>query len=97
MSIRQLKDEQLVLKIHETKDKGLFDEVINRYQNDVYGRAFISCNKQEEEATKLATDIFLKIWEDIESGEYKTPINVWIHMIANRMCIPYFRKYNKSQ
>ena len=82
-----LNDEELVLRIKNTQDEGFFEEIINRYQNDVYGRAYLACNKDVDKATSLAVEIFVEIWNCIISDKYKTPISNWIHSIANRYVI----------
>lgn len=93
-----MEDRELIRKFLEG-EKGCFDELILRYQ----GMVFNLCKKMlgnYEEALDVSQDIFLKLYESIESFRHEAKFSTYLYRITLNFCknrLRSLRRYQKSE
>ena len=85
-----LRDEELIELILNGKTE-LFSELINRYQNKVYSTAY-SYTRDYEEAKDLTQEIFIKIYNNLNSFQNKSQFSTYLYRVAVNRCIDWTRK-----
>ncbi|OGH89583.1 MAG: hypothetical protein A2469_01990 [Candidatus Magasanikbacteria bacterium RIFOXYC2_FULL_40_16] len=91
MSIENLSDEELIVKIRE-KDPELYAEIIQRYQSKLshYLRKFI---KDFDEIEDVLQDIFIKTYKNLYGFNPDKRFSSWIYRIAHNEAINHIKKY----
>ncbi|MDD4834961.1 MAG: sigma-70 family RNA polymerase sigma factor [Lutispora sp.] len=85
-----MRDEELIELILNGKTE-LFSELINRYQNKVYSTAY-SYTRDYEEAKDLTQEIFIKIYNNLNSFQNKSQFSTYLYRVAVNRCIDWTRK-----
>lgn len=81
-----------VINIEDISMSLNFDDIYNEYFNRVYKFCSYRVNNQED-AKDLASDIFVKIYKNINSfNPNKSNLAVWIFTIARNSLTDYYRK-----
>ncbi|OGH82520.1 MAG: hypothetical protein A2373_03300 [Candidatus Magasanikbacteria bacterium RIFOXYB1_FULL_40_15] len=91
MSIENLSDEELIVKIRE-KDPELYAEIIQRYQSKLshYLRKFI---KDFDEIEDVLQDVFIKAYKNLYGFNPDKRFSSWIYRIAHNEAINHIKKY----
>ena len=91
MSIENLSDEELIVKIRE-KDPELYAEIIQRYQSKLshYLRKFI---KDFDEIEDVLQDVFIKAYKNLYGFNPDRRFSSWIYRIAHNEAINHIKKY----
>lgn len=69
----------------------LFSVIIDRYQSKVYSTAFRYTNEIED-ARDLTQEIFIKLYNNLQSYSGKASFSTWLYRIAVNRCIDWTRK-----
>lgn len=85
-------DENILIPKVLAGDVQSFEEIVRRYNMMVYTLAF-RVLKSREEAEELAQDVFLKVYQSLDSFNMKSKLSTWIYRITYNASI---NKY-KSQ
>lgn len=75
-------------------DKETFEHLYSAYQDKIF-RLCYGYAKNQELASDLTQDCFIKIWENLGSFRNEASVSTWIYRIAVNNCLLYLRK-NKS-
>lgn len=85
-----MRDEELVLYIVKGKTE-LFSVIIDRYQSKVLSTAY-NYTHDNEEAQDLTQEIFIKLYNNLQSYKSKASFSTWLYRIAVNRCIDWTRK-----
>lgn len=85
-----LRDEELVSYIVKGKTE-LFSVIIDRYQTKVFSTVY-NYTHDHEEARDLTQEIFIKLYNNLQSYKNKASFSTWLYRIAVNRCIDWTRK-----
>jgi len=85
-----LRDEEIVSYIVKGKTE-LFSVIIDRYQSKVFSTVYHYTHDQEE-ARDLTQEIFIKLYNNLQSYKSKASFSTWLYRIAVNRCIDWTRK-----
>jgi len=85
-----LKDEELVSYIVKGKTE-LFSVIVDRYQSKVFSTVY-SYTHDHEETRDLTQEIFIKLYNNLQSYKNKASFSTWLYRIAVNRCIDWTRK-----
>lgn len=85
-----MRDEELISYIVKGKTE-LFSVIIDRYQSKVFSTAYNYTHDQEE-ARDLTQEIFIKLYNNLQSYKNKASFSTWLYRIAVNRCIDWTRK-----
>jgi RNA polymerase sigma factor (sigma-70 family) len=75
----------------------LFNEIFNQH----YAKVFRLCkgymNGNEEQASDITQDVFIKVWEHLESFRGESNISTWIYKISVNTCLLHLRKQSTKK
>jgi len=74
-----------------TGDQECFTELVNRYKNLVYS-IILRMTKDNDEASDLAQDVFLKVYKNLKSYTSAFRFSTWIMRITSNHVIDHHRK-----
>ncbi len=85
-----MRDEELVSCIIKGRAE-LFSAIIDRYQSKVFSTA-CRYTYDNEEARDLTQEIFIKLYNNLQSYNNKSSFSTWLYRIAVNRCIDWTRK-----
>ena len=85
-----MKDEELVSYIVKGKTE-LFSVIVDRYQSKVFSTVY-NYTHDHEEARDLTQEIFIKLYNNLQSYKNKASFSTWLYRIAVNRCIDWTRK-----
>ncbi len=85
-----MRDEEIVSYILKGKTD-LFSVIIDKYQSKVFSTAYHYTHDQEE-ARDLTQEIFIKLYNNLQSYKNKASFSTWLYRIAVNRCIDWTRK-----
>jgi RNA polymerase sigma-70 factor, ECF subfamily len=80
MSMPQVDDQTLVERVR-AGDARAFEELVARYENKVY-RLAIKLTRNEALAEEVLQEVFIKIYEKLDSFRGESALSSWIYRIA---------------
>jgi RNA polymerase sigma-70 factor (ECF subfamily) len=83
-------DDQTLVERLRNGDTAAFQELVARYENKVY-RLAIKLTRNEALAEEVMQEVFLKIYEKIDTFRGDAALSSWIYRIAANAC---FAKLN---
>ncbi len=72
-------------------DKKAFEEILDRYQNGIYGFAF-NLLRNSHEAEDIAQEVFLRLYANADAQIYYGRLETYLFKIARNLCIDHLRK-----
>lgn len=84
------KDEELV-KSAQKGDMAAFEELAARHRDKIYARAF-SMMRNEEEATDLSQEAWVKGWQRLVQFQGDSSFATWMTRIVINLCLDQLRK-----
>ena len=84
------KDEELV-KAAQGGDMAAFEELVARHRDKIYARAF-SMLRNEEEATDLSQEAWVKGWQRLVQFQGDSSFATWMTRIVINLCLDQLRK-----
>jgi len=85
-----LRDEEIVSFIIKGRTE-LFSVIIDRYQSKVFSTV-CHYTHDHEEARDLTQEIFIKLYNNLQSYKSKASFSTWLYRIAVNRCIDWTRK-----
>lgn len=85
-----MKDEDIVLYVLKGRTE-LFSTIIDRYQMKVYSTVYNYTHDQEE-ARDLTQEVFIKVYNNLQSYKSKASFSTWLYRITVNRCIDWTRK-----
>jgi len=88
-------DDQLVAAAR-TGDMGAFEELVARYRDKIYARAF-SMMRNEDEAVDLSQEAWVKSWQRLEQFQGDSSFGTWVTRIVINLCLDQLRKRKRQR
>lgn len=66
------------------------------YYDKVYRLCLGYVNGEESLAKDLSQDVFIKVWEHLDTFQHKSSIGTWIYRITVNVCLLFIRKDKKK-
>jgi RNA polymerase sigma-70 factor (ECF subfamily) len=90
-----LSDEALV-KSSQKADTQAFEELVARHRDKIYARAF-SMVRNEEEATDLSQEAWIKGWQRLHQFQGDSSFVTWMTRIVINLCLDHLRKQKRQR
>lgn len=88
------KDEEIVKLVLKNPD--FYSEIIVRYQDKLQRYISRISNISNEDVDDLIQDIFLSVYENINSFDLDLSFSSWIYRIAHNRTVNFWKKYDKD-
>ncbi len=79
-------DERSVIEASRGGDREAFDQLVERYQRDVYRICYRYVNNHED-ANDMAQEVFLKAWKALDRFRGDSAFSTWLYRIAVNTCL----------
>ncbi|MCK8491744.1 MULTISPECIES: RNA polymerase sigma factor [Spirosoma] len=90
MKKARLADEQLVNSFQNTNSPDSFEALYSRYVSKVYHKC-LSITKDSEAAQDYTQDIFIKVFNKLDSFQNQSTFSTWLYSIAHNYCLDQLR------
>jgi RNA polymerase sigma-70 factor (ECF subfamily) len=94
VSANQDADAQLIDR-YLAGDATAFDEIMIRHQRRIY-RLCYRFVENREDAMDLAQDVFIKVFEHLESFRRESSLKTWLCQIALNHCVNHVKKHSQD-
>lgn len=91
-----LTDEEIVLKIKETRDTGLFEILYERHSHKIYNKC-LGFTDDQQTAEDLTHDIFLKAFVSLKSYQGRAKFYTWLYSLTYNYCVDYYNSQKKDR
>jgi RNA polymerase sigma-70 factor (ECF subfamily) len=83
-------------RIHRIQrgESSSFEWIVDEYKNKIYSIAY-GYAKDSYMAQDLTQDIFIKIFQNIQSFQGQSAFSTWLYRVAKNQCIDWIRKNKK--
>jgi len=81
LNYKTLSDEHLVKLFLEDKDEEGFNEIVNRYDNKIYGLA-LKITHNNYDAEEVLQEVFLTILKKLDTFREESKFSTWLYRIA---------------
>jgi RNA polymerase sigma-70 factor (ECF subfamily) len=88
-------DEQLVAAARQD-DMDAFEELVARYRDKIYGRAF-SMMRNEDEALEMSQEAWVKAWQRLAQFNGESSFGTWITRIVINLCLDQLRRRSRQR
>ncbi len=92
--LKNKKDEEIVKLI--LKDHNFYSEIITRYEDKLRRYICRISNISNEDVDDLVQDIFLSVYENINSFDLGLSFSSWIYRIAHNKTVNFWKKNDKD-
>ena len=89
-------DDQTLVKASQRGDMGAFEELVARHRDKVYARAY-SMMRNEEEATDLSQEAWVKGWQRLKQFQGESSFATWMTRIVINLCLDQLRKHKRQR
>ncbi|GAB3700244.1 RNA polymerase sigma factor [Spirosoma flavus] len=89
--IKHLTDEQLVYRYQRNQPGDSFELLYERYVQKVYQKC-LHLTKDHEEAQDLTQDIFLKVFDKLNTFQHRSTFSSWLYAISHNYCLNKIRE-----
>ncbi|MGH7889678.1 MAG: RNA polymerase sigma factor, partial [Thermodesulfobacteriota bacterium] len=87
LNYKTLSDEKLVKLFLQDKDEEGFNEIVNRYDNEIYGLA-LKITRNNNDAEEVLQEVFLTILKKLDTFREESKFSTWLYRIAaNESCM----------
>ncbi|NEU67824.1 RNA polymerase sigma factor [Spirosoma agri] len=86
----KLADEQLVRSFQHTNSADSFEALYSRYVSKVYQKC-LSITKDSEVAQDYTQDIFLKVFNKLDTFQNQSSFSTWLYAVAHHYCLDQIR------
>jgi RNA polymerase sigma-70 factor (ECF subfamily) len=85
-----LNDEQLVAEYQESNENELFEILYQRYSQKVFQKC-LSLTKDSEAAQDFTQDIFIKVFNKLDSFQNRSTFSTWLYSVTHHYCLDQIR------
>lgn len=93
-SLRNLTDEEIVNRIKQDGQSGLFEILYTRYKSKVFDKVH-SFIKDRHKSDEFTNDILSKVYEKLPGYRGNSAFSSWVYSITYNYCIDYLRFQKK--
>ncbi len=87
-------DESILVDHAKSGDTQSFEELVSRYRDRVYARAF-SIMRNEELAIDLSQNAWIKAWQRLEQFHGDASFVTWLNRIITNLCLDELRRQKR--
>ena len=87
--------QRILINQLKAKDTEAFSQFYDSYVSKIYRFIFFKVSS-EVEAQDLTSEVFLKTWQYLNSGEEINDLNAWVYRLARNTVIDWYRRQNKQ-
>lgn len=88
-------DELKLIKKAQKGDVEAFEKIITEYQSIIYNIAFRFAGNAED-AADMSQEVFLKMFRNINSFQFKSKLSTWIYRVATNTCLDQVKRKNRN-
>jgi RNA polymerase sigma-70 factor (ECF subfamily) len=85
-----------LVRMSQKGDMSAFEELVARYRDKVYARAY-SMMRNEEEALDLSQDAWVKGWRRLAQFHGESSFITWMTRIVINLCLDQLRKHKRQR
>jgi RNA polymerase sigma-70 factor (ECF subfamily) len=85
-----------LVKAAQAGDPAALRELVQKYEDTVFGFAFKVCRNQDD-AEDTLQEAFLNIFKSLKSFNFKSNFSTWIYRIVSNSCFMKFRKEKRER
>jgi RNA polymerase sigma-70 factor, ECF subfamily len=85
-----------LVKMSQKGDMAYFEELVARYRDKIYARAY-SMMRNEEEALDLSQDAWVKGWQRLAQFHGESSFITWMTRIVINLCLDQLRKQKRQR
>jgi len=85
-----------LVRMAQRGDMASFEELVARYRDKIYGRAY-SMMRHEEEALDLSQDAWVKGWQRLSQFHGESSFITWMTRIVINLCLDQLRKQKRQR
>ncbi len=89
-------DDRTLVKAAQKGDMVAFEELVARHRDKVYARAY-SMMRNEEEATDLSQEAWVKGWQRLKQFQGESSFATWMTRIVINLCLDQLRKHKRQR
>ncbi len=89
-------DEKLWIEQAAAGDASAFEQLVLRYQNQVYNLALRMVNN-ESDAQDLAQEAFIRAWRALNSFQHTAQFSTWLYRLTSNVCIDFLRSQKRHR
>src|SRR4029077_7977284 len=83
-----------LVQLSQKGDMAAFEELVARHRDKIYARAF-SMLRNEEEATDLSQEAWVKAWQRLGQFQGESSFVTWMTRICINLCLDQLRKQKR--
>ena len=88
--------ETMLVQRCKRRDSAAFDEVVSQYKTRIH--SYISrMLGGSEDAEDLTLEVFVRMYQGLDSFRSEASLNTWLFRIADNLCIDHFRRNQKHR
>lgn len=88
--------ETMLVQRCRRRENAAFDEVVSRHKGRIH--SYISrMLGGSEDAEDLTQEVFVRMYQSLDSFRSEASLNTWLFRIANNLCIDHFRRNKKHR
>ena len=89
-------DDPTLVRAAQKGDMAAFEELVARYRDRIYARAF-SMMRNEEEAIDLSQEAWVKGWQRLKQFQGEAGFGTWMTRIVINLCLDQLRKQKRHR
>lgn len=91
IDVKNLSDEELVIKIEKTNNAQLFAVLYDRFSSVVYNKCY-GFSKNKQEAEDLTHDVFLRLFVKLKTFKGNSKFSTWLYSFTYNFCVNYVQR-----
>lgn len=84
-----------LIKKAQSGDVSAFEKIVSEYQNVVYSVVYRYAENSED-AEDMSQEVFIKMFKNINSFQFKSKLSTWIYRVATNTCIDLVKKFKQD-
>ncbi len=88
--------EQELIRAAQRGSERAFEEIVQRYEKQVYHLALRMCGR-EEDAWEVYQEAFLSAWRGLGSFRGDAALSTWLYRLTSNAAIDYLRRQNRQR
>lgn len=89
-------EELAIVQRAQKGDAGAFEELVNRYQNNVYRLALRMCGNAHD-AEEVAQEAFVAAWRGLPSFRGESKFSSWLYQLTSNAAVDFLRREKRHR
>ncbi len=89
-------DEQKLIALAQQGDQSAFEQLLTRYEKQVYHQA-LRLLANPEDAADVTQEVFLKVWRSLPSFHGESTFATWLYRLTDNSAIDLLRREKKRK